>query len=42
MIEKIIKPFLNPIKKRIIMPLKRLKNWPKLLQNGLNANLNKY
>ncbi|HIW32422.1 MAG TPA: hypothetical protein IAA29_06525, partial [Candidatus Paenibacillus intestinavium] len=31
MIEKIIKPFLNPIKKRIIMPLKRLKNWPKLL-----------
>lgn len=31
MIEKIIKPFLNPIKKHVILPLKRLKNWPKLL-----------
>ncbi len=31
MIEKIIKPFITPIKKKIIMPLKRLKNWPKLL-----------
>jgi antitoxin component YwqK of YwqJK toxin-antitoxin module len=31
LIEKIIKPFITPIKKKIIMPLKRLKNWPKLL-----------
>jgi antitoxin component YwqK of YwqJK toxin-antitoxin module len=31
LIEKIVKPFIMPIKKKIIMPLKRLKNWPKLL-----------
>ncbi|RUS45894.1 MORN repeat-containing protein [Cohnella sp. AR92] len=31
MIEKIVKPYITPIVKKIVMPLKRLKNWPKLL-----------
>lgn len=31
MIERIIKPIINPIQRKILLPLKRAKNWPKLL-----------
>ncbi|TLS53964.1 hypothetical protein FE782_01030 [Paenibacillus antri] len=35
MIEKIVKPFITPIQKKILMPLKRAKSWPKLLVKWL-------
>ncbi|MBM7568278.1 MORN repeat-containing protein [Paenibacillus sacheonensis] len=35
MIEKLIKPYVTPVIKKFLMPLKRLKNWPKLLAKFL-------
>jgi len=39
LIEKIVKPFITPIQRKILLPLKRLKNWPKLLAKWIKAKI---
>ncbi len=35
MIERIVKPFINPIQRKLLRPLKRAKNWPKLVAKSI-------
>lgn len=39
MIEKIVKPFITPIQRKILAPMKKAKNWPKLLAKWIKAKI---